>query len=375
MGIEELQQLTDQEMIDGEQNPFFFEPYPSEAETEEEIRELLALAALRDDPGALVSNTLGRERRKISGFLQLRPQPIGAVFNTERPDSEPVIQTGRELARWFESETPGLGHRHALNYLLRDANWSPPRQAYVWMALDIAIYSTMLAAWHYKWRSQRDQIRYRPRPIEVDYRINELFNKEVNSTGARDGRRRLFPDPSPGTPRHPSYPSGHSTVAGAASEILSYFFPDYTAEFDDLADNAGMARLWAGIHYRSDHVQGVKLGRAVAQLIIKQLQDGVVPPPMTPGVVPNFEMLPPTKEELDVTPIDELDVSRRNGHLRTVSTVAYREQARSANEGAAPSGSTADTAAQAKSPQEGAGLDGSSSEDSSQARGPQEGGV
>ena len=62
------------------------------------------------------------------------------------------------------------------------------------------------------------------------------------------------------------------TVAGAASEILSFFFADYTAEFDMLADNCGMARLWAGIHWRSDHAQGVKLGRCVAQQVIKQLQ-------------------------------------------------------------------------------------------------------
>lgn len=29
---------------------------------------------------------------------------------------------------------------------------------------------------------------------------------------------------SPGTPRHPSYPSGHSTYSAAASAILRYFF-------------------------------------------------------------------------------------------------------------------------------------------------------
>ena len=47
---------------------------------------------------------------------------------------------------------------------------------------------------------------------------------------------------SPGTPRHPAYPSGHSTYSGAASEILSFFFPDYRADLDRLADNIGIAR-------------------------------------------------------------------------------------------------------------------------------------
>jgi hypothetical protein len=91
--------------------------------------------------------------------------------------------------------------------------------------------------------------------------------------------RRNLPDPSPGTPRHPSYPAGHSTHAATASEVLSYFFPDYTADFDDLADNCGIARLWAGIHWRSDHVWGVKLGRCIGRLVIQQIQqDGVDDP-------------------------------------------------------------------------------------------------
>jgi hypothetical protein len=86
-----------------------------------------------------------------------------------------------------------------------------------------------------------------------------------------------MPNPSPGTPRHPAYPSGHSTYAGAASELLSWFFPDYREEFNRLADNAGMARMWAGIHYRSDHIQGRRLGRTVACLVIRQLEQMFIP--------------------------------------------------------------------------------------------------
>jgi hypothetical protein len=95
--------------------------------------------------------------------------------------------------------------------------------------------------------------------------------------GDGDGPRRVTPNPSPGTPRHPSYPSGHSTYAGAASELLSWFFPDYREELNRLADNAGMARLWAGIHYRSDHIQGRRLGRTVACLVIDQLSRSHIP--------------------------------------------------------------------------------------------------
>jgi len=42
-----------------------------------------------------------------------------------------------------------------------------------------------------------------------------------------------------------------------------------------LADQAGESRIWAGIHYRTDVMAGLGLGRAVAQRIIDRArQDG-----------------------------------------------------------------------------------------------------
>jgi len=297
-------------------------PYPTQpAVLEEEIAELLDLASLRDDPAALVSTVKGKERRAISAFLQLRPQPIGAVFNRERaqgrhtercddrcdsrcdiqPDDDdvPVIRTGRELARYFEMETPGLAHRQALNYLLRSyPDWSPPRQALVWMALDTTIYSALAAAWYVKWRGPAG-VSFRPRPVEYDYRVNVLFNRAVDCDGDADGAPRRCPEPSPGTPRHPAYPSGHSTYSAAASEILSYFFPDDAAEFDNLANNIGLARLWAGVHWRTDHEAGAALGRCVARRIIRQLEEGCVT--AAPGCCDRSDPCPPipSKHDLD----------------------------------------------------------------------------
>lgn len=293
------------------------DPYPTQHPVlAGEIAEMLELASLRDDPEALVSTVAGKERRAISAFLQLRPQPIGAVFNRERtldrptdrcadrcdgqPDDDvPVIRTGRELARYFEMETPGLAHHQALNFLLRSyPDWSPPRQALVWMALDTAIYSALTAAWYYKWRGPAG-ISFRPRPVEYDYRVSVLFNRAVDCDGDADGMPRRCPAPSPGTPRHPAYPSGHSTYSAAASELLSYFFPDYTAEFDNLANNIGLARLWAGIHWRTDHEAGAALGRCVARLLIRQLERGCVTAP--PGCCDRPDPCPPipTKHDLD----------------------------------------------------------------------------
>lgn len=265
-----------------------FPPYPTGTVANDELDELRELALLRDDPTALHSNTPGKERRRISFLLQMRPPALGAVYNTVRNPAQPVITTGRELSRYFENETPGLAHRHALNYLIQDTGWSPPRQARAWVALDIAIYSALLAAWYYKWNSGQvdaagnQTVSYRQRPWEVHNSLSVLFDHAVNSAGTGDGALRPIPSPTPGTPRHPAYPSGHSTYSAAASQVLTHFFPDYRGPLDDLADNTGLARLWAGIHWRSDHTFGGQLGREVGNLVIAQLNADTAGPPPQP---------------------------------------------------------------------------------------------
>jgi membrane-associated phospholipid phosphatase len=72
-----------------------------------------------------------------------------------------------------------------------------------------------------------------------------------------------------GLPNFPSYPSGHSTFSGAAAEVLGHFFPDEKERFAAMAEEASLSRIYGGIHYRFDSTEGLKLGRAVAQLAIE----------------------------------------------------------------------------------------------------------
>jgi hypothetical protein len=102
-----------------------------------------------------------------------------------------------------------------------------------------------------------------------------------------------FPE---GCPTHPSYGSGHATVAGACVTILKAWFdetfvlprpvvPDHTGrllnpysgpdltvghELDKLAANVATGRNAAGIHYRSDYSQSVLLGEALALDILEE---------------------------------------------------------------------------------------------------------
>jgi hypothetical protein len=77
------------------------------------------------------------------------------------------------------------------------------------------------------------------------------------------------------TPNFPSYPSNHSTHSSARAEIVAYLFPHLAEYARKKGEEAGLSRLWSGIHFRSDHVAGEALGRAVAgKLIAIAEEDG-----------------------------------------------------------------------------------------------------
>jgi hypothetical protein len=67
-----------------------------------------------------------------------------------------------------------------------------------------------------------------------------------------------------GRPNHPSYPSGHSCVSSAAGTVLELFFPAKSATVDQQVAEAGMSRVYGGIHYFFDIATGQALGRTVA---------------------------------------------------------------------------------------------------------------
>ena len=77
------------------------------------------------------------------------------------------------------------------------------------------------------------------------------------------------------TPNHASYPSGHSCISSAFGATLSHAFPD-NATREWLAGQvaeAGMSRIYAGIHYDFDVAEGQALGaRAAAKALAGKLE-------------------------------------------------------------------------------------------------------
>jgi hypothetical protein len=110
---------------------------------------------------------------------------------------------------------------------------------------------------------------------------------------ANDGNPLTEPDadwtPLIVTPPFPSYTSGHSTFSSAAATVLAGFFGTdrvtftttsegtptvITRTFDsfwEAAEDAGISRIYGGIHYDFDNVEGLASGSQVGELVVKRL--------------------------------------------------------------------------------------------------------
>jgi hypothetical protein len=163
------------------------------------------------------------------------------------------------------------------------------------------------AVWYQKWFVH---LRHRPesggalvylektgKGASLDGHVNDLvLNSQAVAACFAQNESYLLSQAFPeGSPTHPSYPTGHGTVAGACITVLKFFFdgtfvipnpvvssPDGTqlvpfsgvagepkltvdGELNKLAHNVSFAHgIHAGIHWRSDTDTSIELGEAVA---------------------------------------------------------------------------------------------------------------
>jgi hypothetical protein len=167
--------------------------------------------------------------------------------------------------------------------------------------------AALKAAWYQKW-----QVHRRTRPEEFAGRVHnqmteksrydihqELLDSPVLDLIREAHESYLLPMAYPeGCPTHPAYPAGHATIAGACVTALKAFFNEsfvipnpvtadpegkslvsflgstLTAggELNKLASNISIGRDAAGVHWRSDSSEGLKLGEDVALGILKDMK-------------------------------------------------------------------------------------------------------
>jgi hypothetical protein len=179
-----------------------------------------------------------------------------------------------ELALFWNGNTPLYWNRIAAQIsLARHLGLS--QNAHLFALLNVAMSDAAIACWDSKYR----YVFWRP--------ITAIRG------GDTDGNPSTDPDPAwapwldffpAGTPAHPEYPSGHSTVSGAAAFILTTAFGDDTdfsvtsdvrpgtrqfSSFSSAVAEIADARVFGGIHFRTSCVRGNMLGQAVAEYVLK----------------------------------------------------------------------------------------------------------
>ncbi|MDH5392323.1 MAG: vanadium-dependent haloperoxidase [Gammaproteobacteria bacterium] len=188
-----------------------------------------------------------------------------------------------------QARSPLFGNNHAVDLLSRVSM------------------SSQNVAWFQKWLVHR-----RARPEVFFGRVHNHLTKQAVSYPLHDdvlssgslgkvfaaNGNYLLPTATPkGSPLHPTYPAGHSVMAGAAVTMLKAFFngeyviPDpvmtsqdgksllpYTGaeltiegELNKLASNISLGRDIAGVHYRTDGDLGIVLGEEFAISVLREL--------------------------------------------------------------------------------------------------------
>jgi hypothetical protein len=247
-------------------------------------------------------------------------------FPANWPDSKPrFVRNGRDISAYVHVDGPFQAYLTAAQWLLANkvrlnpgnpynrsfvqSGFGTFGQPHLLSLLAEGSNNALKAVWYHKWFVHRT---LRPEAYGglVHWMMNgvrqyPLHAQVLNSAAAAGVFNRfgtyLLPLAYPeGCPQHPSYGQGHAAIGGACVTILKAFFDTdsqviphpvrassdglslipytghdksrmtLTNELNKLASNIGMARNFAGIHWRSDCHQALLLGETIA---INMLQD------------------------------------------------------------------------------------------------------
>lgn len=73
-------------------------------------------------------------------------------------------------------------------------------------------------------------------------------------------------------PNHPAYVSNAAIIASAAAVLVGAMFPQEAAYWQYLGEEAGLSRIYGGIHYPSDERAGHQMGKSIGTLAVQRDQ-------------------------------------------------------------------------------------------------------
>ncbi|HTE89882.1 MAG TPA: vanadium-dependent haloperoxidase [Terriglobales bacterium] len=212
-----------------------------------------------------------------------------------RPAGPPSLESEKYAADFYETKTMGsiLSSIRTADQTLASQFWNSTTASYFWNTVAV----TLSAPRHYSLLQNARLLAFLNIAMadaaiacwEAKYYY--LFWRPVTAIplGATDGNPATRDDanwlPLLVTPAHPEYPSGHSTVSGAAGVVLTrYFGKDISFEvnsdtmpgiirsfngFGAALEEVKNARIFAGIHFRSACDDGQATGTAVANYVVE----------------------------------------------------------------------------------------------------------
>lgn len=241
------------------------------------------------------------------------------------------IRNGRDMGQWVHVDVLFQGYFHAFLVLagagapVDDANpyANNPTQIgfgtfggpHIATVLCEVATRALKSVWFQKWFVHR-RLRPEVHASRVDRTLNqgagypvhpEILNSLTTSSrlgGYMPAGNSLLPMAFPeGSPTHPAYGAGHATVAGACVTILKCWFNESTklvdlgldpveptpdglalvpyagpdageltvgGELNKIASNVALGRNTAGVHWRSDGTESLKLGEHVAINLLRE---------------------------------------------------------------------------------------------------------
>ncbi|MBB5329009.1 vanadium-dependent haloperoxidase [Tunturiibacter gelidoferens] len=213
---------------------------------------------LLDPPPVLTSREYAKTYNEV--------MTVGSINSTERP------QDRANVALFYAAASPTQVFNQAVQQVAQERRHSLTENARALALINMAMNDSLVAAFFNK------------------YHYNFWRPETAIHAGDTDDNPKTDPDPNWApfvtTPCFPSYPSNHGSAANSAAEILRRIYgegghfmtlsnptvPDIVLQyttFKQITDDISDARVYGGIHFRTDQVAGERLGNAIGRAVYR----------------------------------------------------------------------------------------------------------
>ncbi len=213
---------------------------------------------LLDPPPALASRAYAKTYNEV--------MTVGSTDSTERP------QDRANVALFYAASSPTQVFNQAVQQVAQERWHSLTENARALAVMNMATNDSLVASFFNK------------------YHYNFWRPETAIHAGDTDGNPKTDPDTSYApfitTPCFPSYPSNHGSAANGTAEVLKRIYGEgghfmtlsnpavpnivlHYTNFDQITDDISDARVYGGIHYRTDQAAGERLGKAIGNAVYK----------------------------------------------------------------------------------------------------------